>query len=391
MIYFLIIMVLVLCIADYIKNRNILSPGFVFNLVWFVTLVLYQFKLSYIQQNLSIDTIFIFSICVATFNIAIILANMLYQGKKIKNHNYKISTETKLKIACCVTILIFIIEVIYSKGTPLIWKIFHINKTYFDFGIPSVNGFLYCSLMLLGAYAIFKKSKTSLIYLVIGILALSRQVVLSILIEGILCILLSRKGKIKWWKLLVTIVIVFFGFSLLGNFRSGSNTMNNVFKAKTQYKNLPTVIKWPYSYMTFSLSNFNNLVSQTDGLENYGITTLNEFLPSVIQKLLKLKEKNTFGFLVSPNYTVSTYLPSIYIDFGILGVAVFNTLLGIVGLILYKNVKINKSDRNLLLYSVFIHNIMFLFFSNMFLNISVSFQFLLILILFNKKNSNIGG
>ena len=392
-IYFLIVLIIGLCILDYVRNRNVLSPGFAFNIVWLVTLILYQFKLSYIQHDLSMDTIFIFSLCASCYNISVVLTRLLFNNKtKDKTIvKHKITTDNKLKIASAITIIIFIIETVYSKGTPLIWKIFYINKTYFDFGIPSLNGFLYCLLMVLGAYAIFKKSKTAIIYFLLGLLALSRQVILSMIIEAFICFWLTRPKKVNYFKVAIAILGLIVGFSVIGNFRSGSNTMNYVFKAKKKYEKMPTIIKWTYSYMTFSLSNFNNLVSKTDGFENYGVSSIKEFMPTVILNKFKIKENVYYDYLISPNYTVSTYLPSVYLDFGMLGVAIFNIFLGVLGGILYRRMKDNKNDRNLLLYSVFIHNILFLFFSNMFLNISVSFQFILILILFNNDKTKIGG
>lgn len=407
MIYVLIILLFILCVVDFVRNRKLFSPSFIFNFIWLITLCMYQFKLSYIQQELSNRTIFIFFICVIFYNITLLVSNIVVNNLKndeeklpkkvsklfikIKNKFNDIITnktvDERVKIAKYIIIIVFIIQVIYSKGVPLIWKLIGNGKTYFDFGIPSLNG-AFCGLVIcLGAYSLFKKSNDKFLYLSIGILIISRQVLLSMIIESVVFEIYSNRNNIKnsIKKILVIAVIGIIGFTLIGNFRSGSNVMDDVFQAREKYKNLPSTVKWIYSYMTFSISNFNNLVGITDGAVNYGTSMLVEFLPTVILKMFNIKELNTFNYLISLNYNVSTYLPNIYLDFGIVGIGVFNVLIALLGYKLYKNMYNNNTVKNVLLYSVFVHNIVFIFFIDMFLYLPIIIQFLYIPIVFNEK------
>ena len=69
---------------------------------------------------------------------------------------FRISPKKEM-VVYYIALVVFIIEVIYSKGCPLAWKILGNGKTYFDFGIPSVNGMFYGLVILMGSYSLFKK------------------------------------------------------------------------------------------------------------------------------------------------------------------------------------------------------------------------------------------
>lgn len=409
MIYCLIVFLILFISIDLINNKKIITPCFVFNVIWLVTVVLYQFKLSYLQDDLSYRTILILYVCVLSYNITLLFCkinekilkkkfnkteNMLPKKmcirikeikKKISRILNKNSIEDKIKIAKYIVIVLFIVEIIYSKGVPLIWKFMNNGKIYFDFGIPSINGALYGLVICLGAYSFFLKSKDKFIYLAIGILIISRQIILSILIEAVIfeiCGSDNIKKSVK--KILILIIIAMIGFNLIGNFRSGNNVMNDVFQAKENYEKLPSTLKWIYSYMTFSLGNFNELVKITNGGVNYGTSILTDLVPTVILNIVKVKPINSFVFLKSLNFNVSTYLQSIYLDFGIIGIAIFNILIALLGNKMYCIMLKNKTSKNILLYAVYIHNIIFLFFINMFLYLPIIAQFVYIILIFSE-------
>ena len=384
------ILLLILCIADLLKNKKILSPRFLFNFIFFITCSLYEWHLSNLQQELTDRTELILLNCVVFYNVTYYLFDKIFDTtkivnifKKIKLPKIKTPMEKRIKIARNIAIVIFIIELIYSKGCPVLWKFTGDSRTYFDFGIPSVSGAFYGLIICLGAYSLFSKSKDKYIYLVMGLLMISRQVIISILIEGIIYFIISNKNKVNYKKIGILALIVFVGFTLVGNFRSGDDAMDNVFDPKRQYEKTPDSIKWTYSYMTFSISNFNNLVSMTDGGMNHGASMLSELMPTVLLDKVNIKPKYTKNYLIHSAYNVSTYLPSIYLDFGMIGIIIFNSLMAILGYALYENALKNKSEKNILMYAVFAHNILLLFFINMFLYLPIVIQFLYIPLIFS--------
>lgn len=391
MIYILIIILFILCLYDYLRHKQILYPSFIFNLVWFVTLLLYELKLSYLQHNLSNRTVLIFYCCVFSFNIIVWLLEKVHYkpSKKVQSfidNSLQKSVDSKIKMAKWIAIIIFVIQIIYSGGVPLIWKIIGVPKTYFDFGIPSINGAFCGLIILLGAYSFGKKTPDKYIYLTMGLLMLSRQVMLSLIIEGIILSIIIRKDGMNFKKIIIIIMCLILGFTLIGNFRSGNKEMDKVFYAKEQYQNIPTSIKWIYSYMTFSISNFNNLVDMTDGGVNYGSTILSDLLPTVVLNKVNIKQNFSENYLISLNYTVSTYLPPLYLDFGIIGVSIFNMIIAFIGYRFYYHIKNNELiyEKDAICYSVYIHNIIFLFFNNMFLYLPIIVQFIYSYLIFKE-------
>ena len=391
----LLLILLLFCVIAYVKERNILNPCFIFNFIWLITLSLYELKLSHIQQDLSDRTIFIFWVCVLCFNITIFFLELIKfpgTGQRISRKKYAVRRKT----AKLILIWIFLFEVIYSGGLPLIWKIIGSNKTYFDYGLPSLHG-AWCGLFVcLGAYSLFQKTKDKWLYLGLCTMVISRQLMMSIIIEGFVYALYMKNIRIKNEKLnsskrikskfiVFLIVIIISAFTIIGNFRSGGTVMDRVFKAKQEYVLLSSASKWIYSYMTFSISNFNNLVSMTQGNVNNGVSMLREFLPSVLLRVFRIRPNFRYRYLVSSNYTVSTYLPSIYLDFGVIGIGIFNALMGLLGYTLYKNIKTMKTTRDILLYSVYAHNIILLFFTNFFLYLPIIIQMVYIPMLFSNN------
>ena len=152
--YVLLIFLLVLIIFDLLKNKKVHTPGFVFNTMFFITLLLYCMYLSYVQLWLSTRTVWIITLFIISFNIPI-FRNYYKKDKKIIVIKHRIPfriSEKKEMIIYYIALVVFILEVIYSKGCPLVWKIIGNGKTYFDFGIPSVNGMFYGLVILMGAY-----------------------------------------------------------------------------------------------------------------------------------------------------------------------------------------------------------------------------------------------
>ena len=390
----LLITLSLLCIFAYIKEKNLINPQFVFNFIWLITLSLYELKLSYIQKDFLERTIFIFWVCVLSYNIALILFDFIRfpatRQKKLAK-NYK----KRRKIAKNIVLIVFLLELIYSKGVPLIWIATGVRKTYFDYGIPSLHG-AWCGLLVcLGAYSLFKKTKDKWLYLGLCIIIISRQLIMSIIIEGFIYALYTRNikskvehtykpKKIKTKFIVISLIIVVSLFTIIGNFRSGSRVMDRVFQAR-QNVVLSSASKWIYSYMTFSLSNFNNLVKKTPGGVNNGASMLKELLPTIFLRIFRIKPNYSPYYLISRNYNVSTYLPPIYLDFGIFGIAIFNFFMGIMGYILYKNIKHKKTVRGVMLYSVYIHNIILMFFINFFLYLPIIIQMFYIPLIFSNK------
>jgi oligosaccharide repeat unit polymerase len=400
-----------LCL-NLLTQRSLVSPGVLFNAVWLITLTLYQLKISYLITDLSQRTVTVMLACVVPYNAVILMLHLLSKRRRYifpnTQPNFNIAKKEsfplrkRIKTILYIITFVFLLQIYYSGGVPLLWKITGNSKNYFDFGIPSLNGAFTGLVVCMGTYFIFKKKKTlAFLCVFIGILIVSRQVIISIFVQSFTVMFLSyrridgrkdrrkdgsvkRKMSIPQFALIIVVIII--GFSVLGNFRSGNNTMEDIFYAKEQYQNLPVPLRWIYSYTTFSVSNFNNLTSMTNGGVNMGATVLNGFLPTVLTNMFQIVPKYSPYFLVLGNFTVSTYLAHIYLDFGILGIFIFNAFIAALGWYFYSRVKNSRySIKTSMIYSVYAHNILLLFFTNMFFLFPIIVQWAYIPFIWKQK------
>ena len=404
MIIAIFLVLAVFLVIDYILDKRFFSPIKIFNVVWLIVFGLYQMNLSYIQTDFTLQALTVFMVCIVGFDLAylgyVIAHKKLRFCKKkeedrhllFQKYNGKISVKSKLKIINIVFILLFAIEVLYSKNIPLISLFIGKSSNYTEFGIPSLNGLMYGVAICVGAYYIYRKNPRALIYISFGLLIVSRQLLIAMIVETLVVFvcrrLIDSKNKIKHLalKIIVIVGVIVVGFTMLGNFRSGNDEMKNIFEPRSEYKNLPVAVMWTYSYTEFSFSNFNKLTKIMEGGKNYGASTLNALLPTVLTRTLKIKENEKPYYLVRSNFTVSTWFPEIYLDFGVIGVLVFSILVGFLGAKLYRNVLANNCVENSLLYAMFVHNIAFFFFTNMFLYLPVISQIVLIPLIFRGED-----
>lgn len=385
MIYLLFIFLVTSIVVDLLRNKKIYSPVVVFNGMFFIALFLYNFYLSYLQQILSSKTIWIITLFIIAFNL--IFIKDLYKPKRqiiyIKRDiSFRISAKREM-VAYYVALAIFIVEVIYSKGCPLLWKFTGSEKTYVDFGIASVNGMFYGLVILMGAYSLFKKGCIyKYCYLAFGVLIISRQMLISMFVQAIILYLLTHKlNKKIVIGTLIGIVLAILAFSFMGNMRTGESEFLKVAKFKPQYDWIPTSIKWVYSYVCFSFSNLNKLFSLTNGCVNLGALTLNELVPNIFNLHIPITRHYSFDYLVSKNFTVSTFVPILYLDFGVIGLCIFCLIIAHFAKNFYERAENNEMVSKLV-YMVIVHNIIFLFFINMFLYLPILFEFFLIPIIF---------
>lgn len=399
-------------VSDSRSDKRIYSPIKIFNGIWIILFGIYHLKLSYIQSDFTTRALLAFLLCIVSFNATFFVANHIYHTKLKRNKGKKKLTPKdnkyfkmpscikkileyplpkKIRIINITFIVLFILEICYSGFLPLLSLFTKSGGNYLSFGIPSLSGFMYAIAICVGAYYLYKRDPRVMIYIGFGILSVSRQVIMSMIIEAaiiFICKYRKESSRIKHLpiKIVAVIVALVCGFTLFGNFRSGSNVMQNTFRPREQYENLPSSIMWLYSYTEFSFSNFNKLTTLTSGGTNLGANSLNAILPSVISNRMPIKKNFNQDYRVQANFNVSTWFVEIYIDFGLIGIAIFSMLVSLLGYVLYTIVLKKPSIRNCLLYAVFVHNILLFFFINMFLYLPVVSQFVFIPLIFRKDD-----
>jgi oligosaccharide repeat unit polymerase len=261
-------------------------------------------------------------------------------------------------IWCAMTV----IEIIFSGGLPIAQKLGDGSSHYVDFGLPVVHVFLSSLLMVLalfefGIYILLGGRRHLAIpaWLVLwSFLELSRAVmIIAILQWCVLWILLKGVSKKLAFKVVGLAIITLLIFGYTGDQRTGSSSFLYLAKPSSNYPGwLPSGVLWSYIYSTTPMNNLVNTSIQTKPLDNVAFpNTLYYVFPTVIRAAIYGKEAvfATGGDLVADNFTVSTAYLSPYVDYGIPGIVIFSSLLGIIGTYCWRK---RRTFRGRLLYAI---------------------------------------
>lgn len=406
--------VVALIIWGYFLTKKKMNPVTIYNMIWLVAILLYQLKISGLQQELDDATYWLFIMKSAVFTAGFSVFYKLRLNKRQKNaakketrrqksiafseNNYKKLLIPVFAIWCFVEI----VETIYSGGLPIVWKLIGDPRTYSDYGISTVHGLMNAvGLVIISLstmlYLKSKDRKQKLGYVGIILVCLgfylsviTRQVIVSAVIQMFVIYLLMRKPYKKksfYLKLIALIVAGVAAFGIVGNFRTGYENFLNVAEINNEVGSSQSSMAgfyWVYMYLTMSIANINNAVVLD--VNNFGglYPVARTFLPTVISKAIfptdtAIKIPN---YLVTPAFTVSGYFIDFYVGLGALGVAIIAALYGILGGLIYNAIQKKMNDRNILLYAVYVQIILLSFFYNHLLYLPSGFQLVIILVFY---------
>lgn len=310
-------------------------------LIWAVELFLYSIHLIEYYRPLNFKSVF-FLIGVV---IIVLFAGVVSKPKR--RHLYvpiqkstiayaTVEIEEKANKVTKYFIYGTILNVIYSKGFPLLW-LFTGGGNYTEFGIPTFNGFmnaLYYIAIVLNMYLYLstndrKYSKSLLLLVLYPVFCMTRALIFTMGFELIGLYIMMRKIKAKTITILVgcaLAIIILFG--VIGNQRNGgavSEATEAMVRELVDSKHVDTMTKlpsgftWVYWYFTCST---NNLIFNIEKLHpNYlPDNTLKRLLPSVLRGLLfEEKEYEDSYVFEMDNTIVNTFtLYATYLtDFGV--------------------------------------------------------------------------
>jgi len=328
-------------------------------LVWGMVVLLYSLHLSYV---LIFKTSLIFHVAlwivipfVATLIVCIGFRTVLF-SQSFRNQHIMSFTPDELAAvdrliwrAFGVWIVLTLVEIAVSGGLPIIWLIQGSNKTYFDFGIPSVHGFLNSLLLALGVcqialFAIEKKKKHLLIptfVVVWSVIVVTRNMMMVMIIEGAIAWALLR--GFSWKKVvkaLIALVMLVLIFGYVGDFRSGGDAFRKLAQPTNEYPVwLPSGALWVYIYLTTPVGNVvNTVLFEPPANDPLFPNTTSLLFPSVARKIIygegALSEALS-GNLVTDAFNVSTAYIGPFQDFGYLGIVCFSVLLAMVSYLVW--------------------------------------------------------
>ena len=331
------------------RPTYILHPLFVFSAVWLGVLLLYSLHLSFILRYTTVEvlstilTVWIpFAITIGIYAaIRRYLSLSRPYARNIPRVNYEL-LRRRLTVWFRIWIVVTIIEIIASKGVPLAWALTGSSKTYVDFGIKSLHGFVnslqvaiaICYLALFLANRRMKELRVPLFFVCWCAIIINRNMMLVTLLEFAVLYVRVRGLKISTaFKLLAGMLSFILAFGVIGDIRQGSaNMIRELAQPTDEYPDwLPSGALWGYIYITTPINNLVYNVQETrpayDPLFPNTVATL---FPSVIRTVIygdQLSDAES-GQLVVSAFNVSTAYVGPYQDFGLTGMTLFSVMIG---------------------------------------------------------------
>jgi oligosaccharide repeat unit polymerase len=249
---------------------------------------------------------------------------------------------------------------------------------YLEYG--KFKGVLFGLLIFLFASSLYANRKLSifmkLFSIVFLLLYVSRgNIIFSILIYFFLLIYENKiTNKRLFFLSLFLMIFILMLFQILGEFRTGTEVFYNSLEIKEQYRIENSGLIWLISYVSMPYVNFLQITDHD--MLFYGENIVSRSLPAFLSFN---SEAVLFYKSIIPNEynTVSGYLAQIYLDFGFVGIIVYNFILGILLSYMY------YISNNFLMKSIFMTIISLLFFVD-YLFYFTTIVLLILSFLFNK-------
>ena len=305
------------------------------------------------------------------------------QKKELGDIEFSSRFQSLIYILLTVYLACELFQVILFQGFPLAWLLLKMQKTYFDFGVSSLNGLLNAVYLFAttGFYLIFLKRRSSsklllLLFLFsIPILLVSRQLLVSLFLQISCCsIIYSPKNIKKFVKYGIALFIIFI---VVGNFRTGINTLINILQPKSYIPEFLYPLLWIYAYV---VTPFNNVNANIDSITPLGMpyNELTSLVPSFLRNSLEFDASGTGFSLVHSNMTVSTFYIEPLLDFGRIYAFLFMTAFQLLFILSYRRALRSKTMIHIIEYSILYMISILSIFSNHLLYLPVVFQLVII-------------
>lgn len=363
-----------------------LSPAFLFPVAWMATLFLYSLGLT---KNLVPMNGVGLSMIIGNMIFIIVFQKILFRNKEESSIGMLEKYEKGIKIFVSGLVAFWllgtILEIIFFKGFPLLWRLNGDTRLYTQFGFPSFHGVLNacylqaCTLMTI-LYTL-RKEKKYLVYLLAlmlwPILMLGRGILLSAILQsGLVFLFIFKINKKRMIQVSLFFLAFIILFGILGNFRAPyGNPLEYLVadKTKSLFMIIPSGFLWIYVYVTAGLSNvfYNvNIIEPVYKLE-YSIANL---VPNVIKNYLKINPVNTKIKLVDGMLNTSTVYSGFMSDFGAIGGFIGVSFILTIALYTYRS-SLKLTPWALASYSVMAQILVFSVFYDMFFLLPTLFQF----------------
>jgi oligosaccharide repeat unit polymerase len=300
---------------------------------------------------------------------------------------------TRIKWYCAAWLVITIGEILVSGGLPIVWLMQGSEKTYYDFGIHSIHGFLNSLISALAlisyfAYLVTRKYRFLLfpgLLVFWSVVQINRNVLTASVLQFGFVYLLFRQIS---WKSVVRYAVIFlvfiYIFGLVGDIRSGADQFISLAQPTPNFPRwLPSGFLWVYIYMG---SPINNLLftfqNATPAYDPTFFNTTSLLLPSVLRAMVYPEHLLAVqGELVEQAFNVSTAFVGVYQDMGFLGIFFYCFTLGFICSLVWRRSHL----RSFLVYAVLAQCLILSVFFNHFLYLPVIFQVFWIAVIMDRR------
>ncbi len=390
------ILFVLVCVACttlvYKKEKSIVNPVTVFVSVWLLAVCLASLRLSRWHDGIDGKTYLLLSLVIVAFSAAYVATRRLILSKyRPSSSDGCLSVDKRLvKALLMVWVAFAVVEVVYSGGFPLLWHVQGLDKTYFDFGIPSLHGLMNSVglvIILLCFYNVCAggEKKRENIGIIIALLAyyillLTRQVVISAVLEMAVVAFMMRNKRWSPGKITVLLLFSILAFGILGNVRTGYSEFMHVAQMRFDIPKPLVGFYWVYMYLSMTIANLNNLI--IGNTEFVGLSAFSGVIPSVFAPILNLDTGfYSADFLVTPAFNVSGFFVNAYLGFGMMGAIVYSSIYGMVSSIASTRLRQSVNEINILVYAVAVQVVALSFFDDMLLYLPCSFQVVILFVL----------
>ncbi len=317
------------------KSIDISPPWKLWLFVWGTILFFYSLRIVSFYSNLTLLPLLYVSTSILIF----FLLNLFlkYKYKFYRKFDLNLNTLLFLKKLTKKYLVYWLIgnaiTIAVQKGFPLLWLFMGSNKTYADFGFPTIQGFLnalysFSLIIYFLNYYFFKKKSdlyTIIFLLIYPILIINRGLLVLIIFELIgIFFLFNRLKLTQLFRGTLLVFLFIYIFGIIGDLRLGFSTkfLSDMINPKyfTIMTNFPSGFLWTYLYGTVSFNNLATNLSTVHPLyEPY--YTISPLLPTVIRNLVYDTNYSTKYSLemVNNSFNTFTVFANFLKDFGIIG------------------------------------------------------------------------
>lgn len=387
---FLICAALFLYGYDYTRSKNLVHLRGIFALFWVGGQGLSCLKLSQLQSDWERTTWICFALALVCFWVVFEVLTRLYgSGHDSYGHWRSFSGNPRpvYHMICFVTtlsVIAFSIEAavlgyipLFLKGVPHAYSEFHLTGVHYI----TVSCVLVPSLSVLFFYMARGRGSErvmllvifmTLISLAIPMLCVSRfQFIMAVVLAVLTYIALQKHCSI--WYFIGMGCVLLPVYLLLSIARSHDVAyLNSIFEMK--YEQMPIYITQPYMYIANNYDNFDCLVT---GLPNhsYGMRSLFPVWALTGLKFLYPQLTNYPIYINKQELTTLTLFYDAFYDFGVIGVAIFSSILGGVAYMLVVKVREMRNPIGYLFYAQIAIYFILSFFTTWFSNPTIWFYF----------------